>query len=73
MLLAGADTVQIVSVLYDEGLNFIVEANNKLEQWMKEKKFSSINDFRGKMAVKKNKDVSAFYRVQFMKYYSGIE
>ncbi len=73
LLLAGADTVQVVSALYDEGLNFIVEANNKLEEWMKEKNFSSISQFRGKMAVKKNKDASAFYRVQFMRYYSGIE
>ncbi|MCK9163407.1 MAG: dihydroorotate dehydrogenase-like protein [Bacteroidales bacterium] len=73
LLLAGADTVQIVSVLYDEGLNFIVDANNKLEEWMKEKGYTSISQFKGKMAVKKNKDASAFYRVQFMKYYSGIE
>lgn len=73
LLLAGADTVQIVSVLYDEGLNFIVEANNKLQKWMEQKGFSSINQFKGKLAVKKNKDASAFHRVQFMKYYSGIE
>ncbi|MDD2487951.1 MAG: dihydroorotate dehydrogenase-like protein [Bacteroidales bacterium] len=73
LLLAGADTVQIVSVLYDEGLNFIVEANNKLQKWMEQKGFSSINQFKGKLSVKKNKDASAFHRVQFMKYYSGIE
>lgn len=73
LLLTGADTVQIVSILYDEGLNFIVEANEKLKQWMKEKDYSFISQFRGMMAVKKNQDASAFYRVQFMKYYSGIE
>lgn len=72
LLLAGADTVQIVSVLYDEGLGFVVKANELLKSWMKEKGFSSISQFKGKMSVKKNSDASAFHRVQFMKYFSGI-
>ncbi|MDD2575986.1 MAG: dihydroorotate dehydrogenase-like protein [Bacteroidales bacterium] len=73
LLLAGADTVQIVSVLYDEGVNFIINANNRLEEWMNEKGYSSISQFKGKLATKENKNASAFHRVQFMKYYSGIE
>lgn len=74
LLLAGANTVQVVSALYNnEGFDFIRKANDRLQEWMTVKGFKSINDFRGKMAVKKNKDASAFQRVQFMKYYSGIE
>ena len=73
LLLAGADTVQIVSVLYDDGFDFIEKANKRLEEWMKEKGFNSINDFKGKMSVKKNKEASSNQRVEFMKHFSGIK
>ncbi|MDR0971763.1 MAG: dihydroorotate dehydrogenase-like protein [Bacteroidales bacterium] len=73
LLLAGASTVQVVSVLYKEGLEFITKANERLKKWMEEKEYSSIKDFKGKLAIKNNKEASAFYRINFMKYYSGIK
>lgn len=73
LLLAGADTIQVVSALYTEGYEFITKANEKLISWMEAKGYNSITDFKGKLATRKNKDASSFHRVQFMKYYSGIE
>ncbi|MBQ9312718.1 MAG: dihydroorotate dehydrogenase-like protein [Bacteroidales bacterium] len=73
LLLAGANTVQVASALYTDDFSFITKANEKLQQWMEEKHYHHINDFRGKLAIEKNSTVSPFYRVQYMKYYSGIE
>lgn len=73
LLLAGASTVQVVSAVYEQGVEFIAEANKMLQDWMSEKGFQSIEEFRGKLAVEKNEKSSAFHRVQFMKYFANIK
>ena len=73
LLLAGASTVQVVSAVYEQGVEFISEANARLVQWMEEKGFKNIDEFKGKLAVGKNDNSSAFHRVQFMKYFAGIK
>ncbi len=73
LLLAGANTVQIASVLYTQGSDFVEKANNFLKQWMQENNYQKLSDFRGRLAIEKNDQVSTFYRVQYMKYFSGIE
>jgi hypothetical protein len=40
---------------------------------MQKNNFESLDDFRGKLAVAKNNESSAFLRVQFMKYFAGIK
>lgn len=72
-LLAGATTVQIASVLYKKGLKEISIMLKEIEAWMEKNKFSSIDDYRGKMSVKVAENPAAWERVQFMKYFSGIE
>ncbi len=73
LLLAGANTVQIASVLYQEGFSFITKANETLRDWMQKKSYNRISDFKGRLAINKNSTASTFYRIQYMKYYSGIE
>ncbi len=72
-LLVGATTVQIASVLYKKGLKEISVILDEINSWMESKDFSSINEFRGKMSVKKTENPASWERVQFMKYFSGIE
>lgn len=72
-LLAGAQVVQIASVLYKKGFKEIAEITKTITNWMDDKKFKTIDDFRGKMSVKKSENPAAWERVQFMKYFSGIE
>lgn len=72
MLLAGANAVQVVSTLYENGTDQVGTILSGLEGWMDEKGFSSIDDFRGRLAYKFGDDQSAFERIQFMKHYSGI-
>jgi len=72
-LLAGAKAVQICSTLYKNGFEQIEHILNDLEGWMKENKYNSIEDFRGKMSHKKTENPAAYQRVQFMKHLAGIE
>jgi dihydroorotate dehydrogenase (fumarate) len=72
-LLAGANTVQIASALYKEGLDIIPKILNNAESWMKRHEFENVDAFRGKLSKSKLENPAAIERVQFMKLYSGIE
>lgn len=71
-ILAGADAVQIVSALYDNGIEYINELLKGLEKWMAEKGFNALEQFKGKASSKNVGNPAVFERIQFMKYYSGI-
>lgn len=70
MLLSGAQTVQIASTLYKNGIEQIGKINSDIEKWMNQHKFETIKDFRGNLSLEATKDPSAYYRIQFMKHYS---
>ncbi len=72
MLLAGATAVQVVSTLYEHGAGQAGTIIKDLEAWMDRQSFTSIGQFRGRLAYRFDKDQSAFERIQFMKHYSGI-
>ncbi|MBN2627758.1 MAG: dihydroorotate dehydrogenase-like protein [Spirochaetales bacterium] len=61
LLLAGAGTVQICSVLYRKGLTYLKEITEGLEKWMEAKGFETVDDFRGrvKTSLQQRRD---FYR-----------
>lgn len=71
-ILAGADAVQIVSVLYENGIESINGLLSGLEKWMREKGFSSLEKFKGKASSKNVGNPAVFERIQFMKYFSEI-
>ncbi|MDD4576629.1 MAG: dihydroorotate dehydrogenase-like protein [Bacteroidales bacterium] len=72
-LLAGASSVQIVSAIYKKGFDIIPEMIQEIERWMESKNFESIDDFKGKMSFDKIENPDAYMRIQFMKYFAGIE
>ncbi len=72
-LLAGANAIQMVSALYKHGTGIIQNILIEIEEWMKEKNFKSVNDFRGMLSQQNIDNPTAYERVQFMKHYSGIE
>jgi len=73
MLLAGANTAQIASILYRNGFDEITNILQNLEVWMNANNFSTIDEFRGKLSMKNVPNPASFERVQFMKLYSKIE
>jgi dihydroorotate dehydrogenase (fumarate) len=72
-LLAGAQVAQVCSAVYKNGPTVITRMIDFIEKWMKEKNFSSIADFRGKMGYRSIKNPVMYERAQFMKYFSNFE
>ena len=73
VLLAGADSAQICSVLYQKGLSEIKTIIAGIENWMNEMSFEKISDFKGLLSYEEIKNPAVYERAQFMKYFSGIE
>lgn len=64
-ILCGAGAVQVASVLYNKGIEIIQELLSGMEQWMGEKKYNRIADFKGILTdLEENR--SSFERVHFM-------
>jgi dihydroorotate dehydrogenase (fumarate) len=73
MLLAGANTVQVCSVLYEKGVEHIQTILKDIETWMDKKGFKELDDFRAKMSARKLTNPARYQRAQFMKYFSSHE
>ena len=69
-ILAGADAVQVVTALYNNGPEYLETMLADLKNWMQEKKYDKINVFKGMLSQEKYQNPSLFERVQFMKYFS---
>ena len=70
-LLAGAQTVQLCSTIYINGVAKVPEIIGDLEAFMDKWDYTSIDDFRGKLSYKRLKDPMLYERAQFMKYFSN--
>ncbi len=73
MLLAGATTVQVCSVVYQKGMGEIPQIIGGIEQWMHSRGFDNVGLLRGLMSYKSIPDSSVYQRSQFMKYFSNFE
>lgn len=73
MLLAGATSTQICSVLYKNGPKYITTILKGVEDWMDKNNFDSIEEFRGRLNYENLKDPAVFERAQFMKYFSNMQ
>lgn len=69
-LLAGANAVQVVSTIYNNGPEKIQNILKDIKKWMISNKFETIGDFRGKMSQVESGNPSVYERVQFMRYFS---
>ena len=67
-LLTGASAVQIASVVYHEGPSAITRMNQGISDWMDQKGYKTIADFKGSLSQKATL-AQAWERTQFMKYF----
>ena len=72
LLLAGAGSVQVVSCLYKNGIEYLSTLNAGLKEWMSNKGYDNINQFRGIMSVPTHDKASVAMRTQFMRYFAEI-
>lgn len=68
-LLAGANAVQVVSAMYESGINIIKKMTLDIEKYMEQKNYDNLAQFRGLMSYKKISNPALFERMQFMKYF----
>jgi dihydroorotate dehydrogenase (fumarate) len=72
MLLAGASVTQLASTLYMNGPDQITRILKRVQLWMEEKGFDSVQKFRGIVSRQYEGNPAAFERMQFMKHFSEI-
>lgn len=72
-LLAGATVTQVTSVIYKHGPKVLVEINKALNDWMEDRGYNYIDQFRGKLSQASSQNPDAYERLQFMKYFSEIK
>jgi len=66
MLLAGADSVQIVSAVYKNKASHITSMLEMIEEWMDTRGYKTIDAFKGKLSMKNIKDPYAYKRAQYV-------
>lgn len=70
-ILAGAKAVEVCSVLYKNGIEYLPKLIDRFEFWMIEHNYKTIEEFRGKMNYSNIGDPAIYERAQFMKYFSS--
>lgn len=71
-ILAGASAVQVCSVLYRNGIEYLRDMIEEMKGWMQKNNYTAPSDFRGKMNYNNLKDPSVYERAQFIKYFSKM-
>jgi dihydroorotate dehydrogenase (fumarate) len=59
--------VQVVSALYNNSVAYIRTMLQEMEEWMGDKGYTKLDDFRGKLSKKNSKDPWAYERAQYVK------
>ena len=72
-LLAGATITQVTSAIYKHGAEYISEIINFLSDWMDDKGFNYVDQFRGKLSQNETQNPEVYERMQFMRYFSEIK
>ncbi|OFY47395.1 MAG: diguanylate cyclase [Bacteroidetes bacterium GWF2_41_31] len=72
-LLAGATVVQMASAIYKNGPAYIEKVLAFVSDWMDEKGFETLHQFRGKLSQAKSVNPEVYERLQFMKYFSDYK
>ena len=66
MILAGADSVQVVSAIYKHKPAHISKMLKEMEAWMESKSYNSLKDFHGKLSKVRMDDPFAYSRAQYV-------
>ena len=72
MILAGADAVQVCSVIYKHGPAVIKEFNGKIAAFLEKNNVESLSQIRGRLSYSSIPDPAMYERVQFMKTFGSL-
>jgi dihydroorotate dehydrogenase (fumarate) len=71
-ILAGANAVQVCSVLYRNGIEYLRDMIAEMKKWMEKHNYERPDQSRGKMNYGSLADPSVYERAQFIKYFSNM-
>jgi dihydroorotate dehydrogenase (fumarate) len=66
MLLAGADSIQIVSTIYLNQIEYVSTMIRDIEKWMDSRGYKTIESFKGKLSKKNSENKLPYYRAQYI-------
>ena len=67
LILSGASSVQVVSTIYKNGISHISSMKQEIEDWMDEKNYDSLEDFKGKLSKNSlSKNPFVYKRAQYV-------
>jgi len=66
-VMAGADAVQIVSALLQQGVGHMRHVREKMEEWLEEHEYESLAQMQGSMSLLRCPDPAAFERAHYMR------
>ena len=66
MILAGADCTQVVSTIYINKFEQIGKMLDEMENWMEDKNYKTLDDFRGILSRDQVKDPFVYKRAQYV-------
>lgn len=72
MILAGADTVQVCSVIYRHGPSVIREFNTRIAAFLEKNNVGDLSQIRGRLSYSTIPDPAMYERVQFMKTFGSL-
>ena len=72
-VMAGADAVQLASVLLKHGVKHVEVILNDMKKWMQEKEYESIEQMKGSMSYKSVAEPAAYTRANYMKTLQSIK
>lgn len=72
-IMAGADAVQLASVLLKKGVKQVEIILNDMKKWMQEKEYESIEQMKGSMSYKSVAEPAAYTRANYMKTLQSIK
>ena len=70
-IMAGADTVQVVSVLLGQGPDRITSMLMEMAEWMEEQEYPSLRVMRGCMSIERCPKPAAYSRANYVKMITG--
>jgi dihydroorotate dehydrogenase (fumarate) len=70
-MMAGAQVVEIASVLLRHGAGFVKALESDLKQWMEEHEYESIKQMQGSMSQRSVADPNTFLRANYLKVLSS--
>lgn len=80
MILAGSSAVQACSIFYEKGLKEIESLLAGIQDWMRDKRFDTIDEFRGllsfhrqNLSFKNLGEAGKYFRAQYLKTYSKFD